>query len=151
MTTGSPQMSDIDERIDVKVDRNALVAMFSPAEGIFRVLNQIDTLYDVIDEVTDMVESAVAHNPRSKDVVLPLTRNQIYVMMVLSRVSLAGFKQQVEDMRDALDYTGRDGVTPGLSRVVRLMSRVGELLDELTDATEAMLIVEELDEALSSD
>lgn len=143
---------DFDGRIDVKMNRRAVCAILSPVEAIFRCLNLFDVFEEVVDELIPMTESAVNHNPQSKDVVLPLTRVQISVLLMLGRASIVTLQDYVEDVEQTLNERGvAPDTSQGLLKVLRLRAQVLDAFDELEDASETMLLVDELDEALASD
>lgn len=152
MTDNSARTTDTEGRIDVKMNRRAVCAIFSPVEAIFRCLNQFDVFEEVVDELIPMVESAVGHHPQNKDVVLPLTQIQICVLLMLGRASLVTLRDYVEDVEQTLNESGvAHDTSQGLLKVLRLRSQVLDAFGELEDASETMLLVDELDEALSSD
>ena len=141
-----------EDRIDVKMSRRAVSAIFCPVEAIFRCLNQFDTFEEAVDEILPIVQSAVDHNPQNKDVVVPLTQLQISVMLMLGRASLVTLGDYVEDVEQTLNERGvAPDTSEGLLKVLKLRSQVLDAFGELEDASETMWLVDELDEALASD
>ena len=149
MTTNSAGIWDLDGRMEVKMSRNALKTILCPVSGIMHCLNSDDMFNEVLDEVIPMLER---HNPRSKDIVLSLNRIQIYVLHLLSRASLLTLWDYEDEMRQARKERGIDHIdSEGLLKVMELTSQVQDADSELMDAGETMLVVDQLDEALSND